>query len=166
VALAALSFASVAAADRPSADAEHAALAAAADEPAECVETWISEVDPTWAELFATNADDCAQADGVTLWHRNAGVWSRVYDGPFDEQPCPLDSAVPDVVARDFGLCFRPSGQAYAVVGVYLRARPRLLVQARTVRTAGCAGSTGASPERPGAASSTTSTATGRCARP
>ena len=65
----------------------------------------------------------------MTLWHHSAGVWSRVYDGPFDEQPCPLDPAVPDVVARDFGLCFRPSRQAYAVVGVYLRARPRLLIQ-------------------------------------
>src|SRR5262245_26792698 len=128
-ALAALSFTSVAAADRPSADAEHAALAIAANQPPQCVETWISDVDATWAELFATNADDCAQADGVTLWRQNAGVWTRVYDGPFDEHPCPLDIAVPDAVARDFGLCFRPSRQAYAVVGVNLRVRPRFLIQ-------------------------------------
>jgi hypothetical protein len=80
--------------------------------------------------MSALNEDDaCPAADGILLWHREGSAWTLAYEGPGDVQVCPIDRAIPDPIARDFGLCVAPSRNLHAIRGDRLVVRPRLLIQ-------------------------------------
>ncbi len=100
-------------ADRAATAAENAALAAALEVPAECLESYVSTVDASWASTYVVYDDDCPEGDGVIMLHLVEGVWRNAYTGPAEQTPCPLDRAIPDTVARDLDLCFRPSSKIY-----------------------------------------------------
>jgi hypothetical protein len=97
---------------RPATPGENAAIAAALQVPDGCIQSDISTVDATWAAAYVLADEDCPAGDGAIILHLT-DAWRPVYEGPADETPCPLDPAVPDDVARDLELCFKPSTKVY-----------------------------------------------------
>lgn len=105
---------SPASASRGATDEERSAVALVARQDPACVTVRISDVDETWALLYAA-ADPpptCDGANGAVALHRTATGWKvRLEDAGFPFV-CPL-SRVPTPIARDFGLCRPPSVRVY-----------------------------------------------------